>query len=112
MLLKAVWLIQDPSFCYTFRFYEWKRDKDKKQPYFIYFPQDTWVKKEQTEIKQEESDQNFNIKQEPCDQNPKEPMKTEKLEIKQEILDENCSMKEKSHGEGLFKGPLILRLIR
>lgn len=85
-------------------FYEWKRDKDKKQPYFIYFPQDTWVKKEQTEIKQEESDQNFNIKQEPCDQNPKEPMKTEKLEIKQEILDENCSMKEKSHGEETKSG--------
>lgn len=40
-------------------FYEWKRDKDKKQPYFIYFPQNTWIK---NEIKQEVIMQN--VKQE------------------------------------------------
>jgi hypothetical protein len=70
------------------------------------------------EIKQEESDKNFNIKQEPCDQNTKDPMKMEMLEIKKEVSDENCSLKdencmeEKSHGEGLFKGPLIFKFDR
>ena len=63
------------------------------------------------EIKQEESDKNFNIKQEPCDQNTKDPMKMEMLEIKKEVSDENC-MEEKSHGEGLFKRPLIIKFDR
>ena len=51
------------------------------------------------------------IKQEPCDQNTKDPMKMEMLEIKKEVSDENC-MEEKSHGEGLFKGPLIFKFDR
>ncbi|XP_076091682.1 abasic site processing protein HMCES-like isoform X1 [Mytilus galloprovincialis] len=48
-------------------FYEWKRDQGKKQPYFIYSPQETWVKKENSdlEVKKEpiDPDQNFNVKE-------------------------------------------------
>ncbi|XP_060070812.1 abasic site processing protein HMCES-like [Ylistrum balloti] len=91
-------------------FFEWKRDKDEKQPYFIYFPQSSSLctQKEsisdiKQEVKMEDSDW-LNVKKEPdlvsnssdwpvedkCDQDFKDTrqtLETEKKEIKVEPKD-------------------------
>lgn len=69
----------DPDFrscsfyvCILYRFFEWKRDKNQKQPYFIYFPSSSTgtAKTNDFRIKEEvkNSDSDWtDLKKEPCD---------------------------------------------